>query len=150
MERMMGRTIAISLLAILPLLACGCAAPSQTGNPSNASTKSAEALRPCLQGHGFAVLYFRALRDTYGNISVIGEVRNIGVAARGVELQAVLRDDNGRAVAVGNFCPASYQNIAPGETWPFSYGFGKQQGIHHAEMRIVGSFRTLDMPGNSP
>ncbi len=95
------------------------------------------------------MLYFRALRDDYGSISVVGEVKNVGLAARGVELQAALRGTNGRLVAVGHFCPASYQNIAPGETWPFSYSFGRQeQGIHHAEMRIVGAFRAVDTPGN--
>jgi hypothetical protein len=62
-----------------------------------------------------------------------------------VELQAALRDANDRLVAVGHFCPASYKNIAPGETWPFSYSFGKQEGIVNAELRIVGSFRTMDI-----
>ena len=70
--------------------------------------------------------------------------------ARGVELQAALRDTNGRLVAVGHFCPASYKNITPGETWPFSYSFGKQEGIARAELRIVGGFRTLDVMGVTP
>jgi hypothetical protein len=142
---MMGRIFAIVLLAVLPLLACGCAGSSRAGGACGLSGKSS---RPCLEREGFAVLYFRALRDDYGSIAVVGEVKNVGVAARGVELQAALRDVNGRLVAVGNFCPASYENIAPGETWPFSYSFGRQEDIDHAEMRIVGAFRTIDTPGN--
>lgn len=145
LERTMGRTLVIAVLAASSLLACGCAGSSRTNRASGPAGKST----PCLERDGFAVLYFRALRDDYGSISVVGEVKNIGLAPRGVELQASLRDAGGRLIAVGHFCPASYKNIAPGETWPFSYSFGKQQGVHHAEMRIVGGFRTLDVP-NGP
>jgi len=138
-ERTMGRTFVTTLLAAFSLLSCGCAGSSQADRTAGPASKSG----PCLQRDGFAVLYFRALRDDYGSISVVGEVKNIGSASRGVELQAALRGTNGRVVAVGHFCPASYKNIAPGETWPFAYSFGKQEGIDHAEMRIVGAFRTL-------
>jgi hypothetical protein len=141
----MGKTLVSTVLAAFLLLACGCAGSSQATRTSGLAGKPARNSGPCLQKDGFAVLYFRALRDAYGSISVIGEVKNVGSAARGVELQAALRGANGRLVAVGHFCPASYKNIAPGETWPFSYSFGKQQDIDHAEMRIVGAFRTLDV-----
>ncbi|MEN6574838.1 MAG: FxLYD domain-containing protein [Phycisphaerales bacterium] len=137
----MGRTLVITLLAASSLFTWGCAGSSQANRVSGPVGKSS----PCLQQDGFAVLYFRAFRDNYGSISVVGEVKNVGSAARGVELQAALRDAGGRLIAVGHFCPASYKNIAPGETWPFSYSFGRQQDIDHAEMRIVGAFRTLDV-----
>jgi len=141
----MGRTLGITFLAALSLLTYGCAGPQQAGPGGAPGGKAAGSTRPCLQQDGFAVLYFRAMRDNFGSISVVGEVKNVGTAARGVELQASLRDAGGRLVAVGHFCPASYKNIAPGETWPFSYSFGRQDGVHHAEMRIVGAFRTMDV-----
>jgi len=141
----MRRTLVIALLMALSLLACGCAGSSHAKRGTGSSGKSGGTSGPCLQQDGFAVLYFRALRDDYGGISVVGEVKNVGLAARGVELQAALRDTHGRVVAVGHFCPASYKNIAPGETWPFSYSFGRQENIDRAEMRIVGAFRALDV-----
>lgn len=142
----MGRILVISVAAF-SLFVCGCAGSSQAKHACGPAARRGGSASPVLQQDGFAVLYFRALRDDYGSISVVGEVRNVGSASRGVELQAALRDVNGRLIAVGHFCPASYKNIAPGETWPFSYSFGKQQGIDHAEMRIVGAFRTMDVVG---
>ncbi len=141
----MVRTFIIVLLAGVSLSTWGCAGSSQARDASSPAGKPAATLRPSLEQHGFAVLYFRAIKNEYGGISVVGEVKNVGLAARGVELQAALRDANGRLVAVGHFCPASSKNIAPGETWPFSYSFGKQQDIVRAEMRIVGAFRTMDV-----
>jgi len=46
---------------------------------------------------------------------------------------------------VGHFFPASYRNIVPDETWPFTYSFGRQEDAAEAELRIVGVFRTTDM-----
>ncbi|HSW02052.1 MAG TPA: FxLYD domain-containing protein [Sedimentisphaerales bacterium] len=144
-EKVMVKTFAIIVLTGLPLLLCGCSASSQAGKVPGTQDPAIATPRSYLAQDGFAVLYFRAIQNDFGGVSVVGEVRNIGSAPRGVELQAALRDTNGRVVAVGHFCPASYQNINPGETWPFSYSFGRQEGIVHAEMRIVGSFRTLDI-----
>ncbi len=137
----MLRTLTIAFLAGLSISVLGCASSSQAKKAVGPQGRTGTSL----QQDGFALLYFRAIQDGFGGVSVIGEVRNVGSVARGVELQATLRDADGRVVAVGHFCPASYKNIAPGETWPFSYSFGKQEGIVKAEMRIVGAFRTLDV-----
>jgi hypothetical protein len=142
---MMVRTLAILILAGVSLSLCGCAGSSQAGKATASQNPTAGDIRSSLEQDGFAVLYFRAIQNDFGGVSVVGEVRNVGNTSRGVELQAALRGSDGRVVAVGHFCPASYRNIAPGETWPFSYCFGRQEGIVNAEMRIVGSFRTLDV-----
>jgi hypothetical protein len=102
---------------------------------------------PQLAREGFAVLDFRARRDVYDRVYVVGEIKNAGAAIHGVELQASLRDAEGRLLAVGHFYPASATNIKPGETWPFAYSFGKQQKAAEAELRIVGAFRSMDVPG---
>jgi hypothetical protein len=137
----MLRTLTIAFLAGLSVLAFGCAGSSQAKKAVGPQGRTGTSI----EQDGFALLYFRAIQDGFGGVSVIGEVRNVGSVARGVELQATLRDADGRVVAVGHFCPASYKNIVPGETWPFSYSFGRQEGIVKAEMRIVGAFRTLDV-----
>jgi hypothetical protein len=137
----MLRTLTIALLAGLSISIGGCAGSPQARKVAGPQGRAGTSL----EHDGFALLYFRAIQDNWGAVSVVGEVKNVGSVARGVELQASLRDANGRVIAVGHFCPASYKNIAPGETWPFSYSFGKQEGIAKAEMRIVGAFRTLDV-----
>lgn len=95
---------------------------------------------------GFAIRDFRAIRDEYGRVHVLGEVENVGAAARGVELQAALRDADGRLLSVGHFCPAAGNNIVPGEIWPFTHSFGKQDRGVRAELRIVDAFRSMGDP----
>lgn len=95
---------------------------------------------------GFTVRDLRAIRDEYGRVHVLGEVQNVGAAARGVELQAALRDADGRLLSVGHFCPAAGNNIVPGEMWPFTYSFGKQDQGVRAELRIVDAFRSMGDP----
>ncbi len=152
------RTIrGIALVVGLLLLVGGCASLRQVGRalipggsaqsqPAGASTETkTDSGSPCLERHGFAILTFRAIRDVYNQVSVIGEIKNTGSAARGVELQASLRDTSGHIMAVGHFFPSSYQSIVPGETWPFTYSFGRQEDAADAELRIVGTFRTIDI-----
>ncbi|MCU0918359.1 MAG: FxLYD domain-containing protein [Planctomycetes bacterium] len=155
----MARAFIIVLTASLVSLAGGCrtfrpagkaSLPGQPrqGQPTSASASGGSATGstgPCLVQHGFAILTFRAVRDDYGQVSVIGEIKNAGPARQGVELQAALRDAGGRVVAVGHFYPAAYRNIVPGETWPFTYSFGRQADAVGAELRIVGTFRTMDI-----
>jgi len=153
------RTIcAVVLTLSLLLLVCGCAASRQEEKASfGASPGDEPPARSSIWGpsrnlpgsaslerHGFAILGFRAIRDGFGQVSVIGEIKNTGSASKGVELQASLRDAGGRILAVGHFYPASYRNIVPDEAWPFTYSFGRQEDAVEAELRIVGSFRTID------
>ena len=154
------RTIRVIVLAAgLLLLFCGCTASRQAEKaslgadpgkvPPARDSISAEPqgrpANPGLERHGFTILGFRAIRDSFGQVSVIGEIKNTGLASKGVELQASLRDAGGRILAVGHFYPASYRNIVPDETWPFTYSFGRQEDAVNAELRIVGAFRTMDI-----
>lgn len=154
------RTIRVIVPAIgILLLVGGCTASRQAGKaslgaglgsqpPAQDSISGEPNDRPAdasLERHGFAVLGFRAIRDRFGQVSVIGEIKNTGSASRAVELQAALRDGGGHILAVGHFYPASYRNIVPDETWPFTYSFGRQEDAVEAELRIVGAFRTMDI-----
>ena len=154
------RTIrGIALVVGLLLLASGCTSLRRVGRalipgrpaqapPAEASTatetKAADGSSRS-ERHGFVIVNFRAIRDIYNQVSVIGEIKNAGPTARGVELQASLRDTSGRLLAVGHFFPSSYESIAAGETWPFTYSFGRQEDAAGAELRIVGAFRTIDI-----
>jgi hypothetical protein len=143
---------AISLLCGVAMLALGCASRPEAQAPAGTAagqdrltSAAAPAASPQLEREGFAVLDFRARRDEYDRVYVVGEVRNAGLAPRGVELQATLRDAEGRPLAVDHFCPASYRNILPDETWPFGHSFGMHRDAVKAELRIVGAFRTMDI-----
>ena len=146
-------------LAVSTLL-CGCSSTpeSQAGpgveandpdvveTPITAEADEAPAVAPPrMISHGFAVVDFRARRDEYDRVSVIGEIKNVGSDLRGVELQAVLRDTHGRLVAVAHFYPASNGSVRTDETWPFAYSLGRQVDAIKAELRVVGDFRTVDI-----
>ena len=141
------KTFGVVLLAGgLALLGCGCAgSPSPPAGETAGLGGHADQAGLRLEHQGFAVLEFRARVDEYDRVYVVGEVQNVGSAARGVELQAALRDADGHIVAVGHFYPASHTNISPGQRWPFAYSFGKQEQAAEAELRIVGAFRTMDL-----
>ncbi len=134
-----------SLRQVAKALVPGRPAQSQAADASTSTETKTDGRSPHLERHGFAVLDFRAIRDIYNQVSVIGEIKNAGSTARGVELQASLRDSSGHVLAVGHFFPSSYQSIVPGETWPFTYSFGRQEDAANAELRIVGAFRTIDI-----
>lgn len=152
------------VIALMVMFCCGCSSSpeSQTGttadpadsdtveSPVVAETALASLANPAPTGpkmvrHGFAVLDFRAKRDEYDRVVVLGEVKNVGAGLKGVELQAVLRDEAGRLLAVGHFYPASNASIRPNETWPFAYSLGRQSEAVKAELRIVGAFRTVEI-----
>jgi len=155
-EGVMKKLVLIALLGFVLLFGAGCRSwwPGRDGDKAacagsdlaGAAIDGAEsAVR--LEREGFTVLDFRARRDEYDRVYVVGEVKNTGLGAKGVELQASLRDSDGRLLAVGHFYPASYTNIGPTETWPFAYSFGKHEDAVRAELRIVGAFRAMDGPG---
>jgi hypothetical protein len=141
------------VLAGLAVVSGGCArsARRSAGGLTERQDLSAEVqatpaeARPRLESHGFAVLDFRVRRDEYRRVVILGEIRNVAESAKAVELRATLRDAQGRLLAVGNFYPASRTNIQPGDTWPFAYSFGREDEAVEAHLRIVGTFRAIDV-----
>ena len=153
----------VRFLVILSLLVGGCSvAPEQLSSiprdadepvlissmqsPADDGVVAANPLNPMVY-QGFAVLDFRAKRDEHGMVFVVGEVKNVGAATQGVELQVVLRDGSDRVVAAGNFCPAANHSIVPDEVRPFAYSLGRHDDGIHAELRIVRTFYTMDTLG---
>jgi len=100
-----------------------------------------------MEHKGFAVLDFRARRDEHGMVYVIGEVKNVGTATQGVELQVVLRDTEDGVVAVGSFYPAANHSIAPNDIRSFAYSLGRHPNGVRAEVRIIRTFYTMDTLG---
>lgn len=159
----MKGTGSVRFLAFLSLLVGGCSvAPehlastpldsdepvliSSMQSPVDEGTVAINPSSPMVY-RGFAVLDFRAKRDEHGMVFIVGEVKNVGAATQGVELQAVLRDGNDRVVAAGNFCPAANHSIIPDEVRPFAYSLGRHDDGMHAELRIVRTFYTMDTLG---
>lgn len=70
---------------------------------------------------------------------VIGEVRNTGRAAAGVELQVMARDAAGRVVDVATFWPASIQNIRPGASYGFRHPVTRERSAVRFEVQVVGT-----------
>lgn len=56
-----------------------------------------------------------------GRLRIVGEVKNTGTVAAGVEILAVARDVNGQIVDSEAFWPNSVNNIAPGASYPIGY-----------------------------
>lgn len=69
----------------------------------------------------------------------MGEVRNVGSVAVGVELQITVRDTSGRLVDVATFWPASIDNIAPGMSYGFRRSVTSERTATRVEIQIVGA-----------
>lgn len=69
---------------------------------------------------------------------VVGEVRNVGSVAAGVELQIVARDASGRLVDVATFWPASVDNIRPGMNYGFRRTVTSERSAVRVDVQIVG------------
>jgi hypothetical protein len=86
----------------------------------------------------FEIINWRVVRGEYGTVTVVGEVRNNGSIAAGVQLQAIMRADNGDVVGSDDFWPASISNIPPGGTWPISTYLSPQGKFSKVELRVIG------------
>lgn len=79
----------------------------------------------------------RLLETTY----VIGEVKNTGSIDAGVELQAIVRDKDGKIIDSCSFWPASIKNIPAGTTWPIKYGVTDKSNIGKISLKVIDAKR---------
>jgi hypothetical protein len=89
-----------------------------------------------LQDNVFNIIDFQ-LRWDESWITILGEVENIGSIPKGVKLQAVARDKDHRVVAVKEFWPASINNIASGQIYPFEYPMRRLEEIEYVDLGII-------------
>lgn len=72
----------------------------------------------------------------YGNMQIIGELKNNHSIAVGVELQATAYDKQGRIIDVIEFWPASIRNIPAGDVYPYKYYFNVKE-VYRATIRVI-------------
>lgn len=87
---------------------------------------------------GFQIVSYTARWEGEALV-VVGEVRNVGGVAAGVELQAVARDAAGRLVDVATFWPASIDNIRPGMSYGFRHYVTRERSAASVDVQIVGA-----------
>lgn len=80
------------------------------------------------------IVDFRFETREYDNtLDIIGELKNNNKIGVGVELQAIVCDDNGSIVNSTTFWPASIKNIPAGTSWPIKFHIdGKGRGKNGA------------------
>lgn len=85
----------------------------------------------------FEILSFRWEIDRTGSVRYVGELRNNGQVAAGVELQIIARDASGILIASNDPWPASVRNIAAGERWPIRGSISNAGSTSEVSVRAV-------------
>ncbi|MGD8344540.1 MAG: hypothetical protein PVI38_05150 [Desulfobacterales bacterium] len=85
----------------------------------------------------FKILSFGTVWGEAGTLKLIGEVKNIGSIAAGVQLEAVARDANGKLVLTAIFWPNSTNNIPPEETAVFKIPLSEGERIKNVQIEII-------------
>ena len=88
------------------------------------------------QDRGFEIIEWHLERNKYtGTLWLIGEIKNNNPMGMGVQLQAIVRDKQGRIIDSKAFWPASIKNIPAGDSWPIKAPITKKRGTVH--LRII-------------
>jgi hypothetical protein len=119
-------------MSLVVLCVIGCGNPVSTASSTNPAPRGPSA-------SDFEILNWKVIRSEYGTPRVVGEVRNNGSAAAGVELQIIVRDARGDVMGSEDFWPASVDNIPPSGTWPVSYHLPVSSGYSKVELRVIGA-----------
>ena len=92
--------------------------------------------RKTISAADFEILSLRSEWEV-GRFRVIGEIRNNGNIAAGVEVEAIARDSNGTLIESTKFWPNSISNIPPGSTTGVSYTITENRRASRVELKIV-------------
>jgi hypothetical protein len=87
----------------------------------------------------FKILSFGTVWGEADTLKVIGEVKNTGSIAAGVQLEAVARDANGKLVFTATFWPNSTNNIPPEETAVFKIPLTEGERVKNVQINIIGA-----------
>jgi hypothetical protein len=98
---------------------------------------AAQIWRTSASGKAFEILSYRVEDHPMGTL-LIGQVRNNGATAAGVQLQGVARDGAGTVVDEVQFWPAEERNIPPGGIESFSVS-GPRPGTRGFALYPVGA-----------
>ena len=72
-----------------------------------------------------------------GRLMVIGEIKNIGNVAAGVQLEAVARDKDNKLIDTVMFWPNSISNLPPGTSCGIKYKVTENPNAVQGSVRIV-------------
>jgi hypothetical protein len=111
-------------------LAQGCS-PSETPKSRKTAEQSSQISLSDIQ-----ILEWHLDRES-GRTRVVGELRNDGAVAMGVQLQAIARDKGGRIVDSAEWWPASVSNIPAGSSWPIGYTVSHKPDIETVIVRVI-------------
>ncbi|HEY7061714.1 MAG TPA: hypothetical protein VII06_09555 [Chloroflexota bacterium] len=112
--------------------------PTATARPRPTATPT-RAQRQEQLAAAFTFVSFHMEPRRFGTgVDLIGEIRNDGDTAAGVELQAIGRDADGAIVDSTTFWPASTRNIDAGESSPIKY-FLTKPGISTVDVKVVSA-----------
>jgi hypothetical protein len=134
---------AILVLGML-LVSCSTPSPPQTAEPTRetlpgvAPTAAAQSTAQPAAGpteDDFEIVSYR-VEDDPPNTRIIGEIRNRGSVAAGVELEAVALDARGVVIDEVRFWASGATNIPPGASQPF-VATGPRMGTRGVEVRAI-------------
>ncbi len=114
--------------------------PESKSSPRQPSFKETQPkrtiTRKAISAADFEILSFRGEWQD-GRLRVIGEIRNNGNIAAGVEVEAIARNSNGTLIESTKFWPNSISNIPPGSTTGISYTITEDRRASRVELKIV-------------
>lgn len=110
-------------------------APAEADAATSSIVSSGGSATP---SQGFQIVSYVA-RWEGETLWVVGEVKNVGSASAGVELQVIARDNSGRLVDVATFWPASIDNIRPNMSYGFRHPVTRERSTVRIEVQIVGT-----------
>ena len=122
-------------LLLIALLIVGCEDKYKRSTPSYKQsnpykTKSSNSVS------NFKILDCRGKWES-GRFRVIGEVKNIGNIASGVQIEAIARDSNGKLIGSEKFWPNSTNNLSAGSSTGIGFTITKDPSAKTMECRIV-------------
>jgi uncharacterized protein YdbL (DUF1318 family) len=85
----------------------------------------------------FKIVSFKGVWASHGTLRVIGEVKNIGNIAAGVQIEAIARDANGQLVDTAKFWPYSTKNIPSGSSTGFKYPLTDDRSAKTVEVKVI-------------
>ena len=85
----------------------------------------------------FKILSLKGVWREYRGLVAIGEIKNEGDIAAGVEIEVIARDKNGILVDSARFWPNSISNIFPGETCGIDFPITEDRSAETIEAKVI-------------
>ena len=85
----------------------------------------------------FRILSLKGVWKEYRGFVAIGEIKNEGSIAAGVEVEIIARDKNGVLIGSEQFWPNSIYNIPPGETRGIDYKITEDRNAITIEGKVI-------------